>query len=239
MARARGADFSSYQDLTATRAAIAQGVEFGIVKLTEGLGYVNPLAPAQLELLREHGAVVAVYHFLSHDVDGARQWDHFEAHLPGVRCPVAVDHEPDRGVTPSDVTVREFIRRGHQRGHKVGRYGSLNVMTRKLGEDWRWIAKWSPQAPALGWDVWQFADGPGPDWNLFNGDAGELRHWADTMAATTHPRRRQLQPPARWWLHDELATRALGPYRLPRVGAALLAYALRHSRSNRYTIERK
>jgi hypothetical protein len=235
MTRARGADFSSYQDLTATRAAITRGLDFGVVKLTEGVDYVNVLAPAQLELLLEHGAIVAVYHFLSHDVDGARQWDHFESHLPGARCPVAVDHEPDRGVTPSDLTVREFIRRGHQRGYKVGRYGSLNVMSRKLGEDWRWVAKWSTTPPAIRWDVWQFADGPGPDWNQFDGDAAALRRWAITMST----RRGAARTPARWWVHDELATRALGPYRLPRLAAALVAYALRHPRSSRYTIARK
>lgn len=234
MTRARGGDFSSYQDEAATRKAIAHGLDFGIVKATQGLGYVNPLLHLQLKLLREHGAIAGVYHFLEPGENGARQWDFFEqTSSAGVVRLVAVDHEAnEHGVTPADDVVRAFIRRGRQRGYRVGRYGSSGVMRRSLGEDWRWLAWWNPGPPPLKWDVWQFSSAGGQDWNVFRGDVAALHRWAAANSQIT-------RPALRWWIHDDAAQRALGPFRLARAGGALVAYALRHPRSGAYTVTRQ
>jgi GH25 family lysozyme M1 (1,4-beta-N-acetylmuramidase) len=234
-ARARGADFSSYQAERGVRTAIAHGLDFGIVKLTQGVGYVNPYARRQVKLLHEDGAVVGLYHFLEPNLDGARQWDHFEqsmrANLLYAGVLVAVDHESLNGVTPADQVARAFIRRGQQRGFRVGRYGSTGTTMRySLGENWRWVARWGNTPPAGAWDVWQF-DGSGQDLNVFRGDRAHLHAWAATMATPAAPR-------PRWWIHDLTAPHALGPYRLARVAPALLTYAARHPRSTRYSVER-
>jgi GH25 family lysozyme M1 (1,4-beta-N-acetylmuramidase) len=233
--RARGADFSSFQSEAATRAAIARGLAFGIVKLTQGAGYVNPLARTQVKLLREDGAVVGLYHFLEPHIDGARQWDHFEqtlrASLLYAGVLVAVDHEPLNGVLPADAVARAFIRRGQHRGFRVGRYGSSGTTMRYvLGENWRWVAQWTASPPAGRWDVWQFS-GTGQDWNVFRGDRAQLHAWAAAMATPAPPK-------PRWWIHDVTTKHALGPYRLARVAPAFLTYAARHPRSTHYTLER-
>jgi GH25 family lysozyme M1 (1,4-beta-N-acetylmuramidase) len=235
MARARGADFSSFQSEAETRAAIAHGLDFGIVKLTQGLGYVNPLAHRQLQLLTEHGAVTGLYHFANPHEDGARQFDFFEAHarLYPTRL-VAVDHEADQhGVTPSDAILRAFIRRAHQRGYKVGRYGSSGVIRRSLGEDWKWVAWWNPQAPPFRWDIWQFTS-RGGDWNLFNGNVAALRAFAAKYGGAP---RRPAKP--RWWIHDPKTSHSFGPYGLVRAGQVFVYQAARHPRSSKYTIQRK
>lgn len=241
MTKSRGADFSSAQDLAAVRRALAQGIDFAFVKLTQGTGYVNPRATDQtVELGRR---IVGYYHFLTADADGAAQWDHFERSLASVNPywhggPIAVDHESDRGVMPPDYIAAAFIRRARQRGFKVGRYASGAVFqrTRSLGEAWRWVAWWGPTPPLFAWDVWQFSDGGGEqDWNLFNGDAEQLAAWARKVGHYKWPP----HPPRRWWLHDDFTHRARGPYRLPALGAALVTYLARHPKTARLRLERK
>lgn len=233
--RARGADFSSAQDLAAVRRA-ADEITFGFVKTTQGVGYINPSAQEQFRVL--NGKVRGVYHFLTADADGAAQWDHFEAHLVYPKPHLfAVDHETLNGVMPPDHIVQAFIRRGHQRGFKVGRYANGSVFRRapSLGEDWRWVAWWAPTPPPFKWDVWQFSDGDGKqDWNVYNGDLAQLKTWAKRAGMRTRPR-----PVLRWWLHDDFAKLARGPFRLPAIGAALVAYAARHPKSSRLRLERK
>lgn len=235
--RARGADFSSYQDAAHVQSAINTGLNFALVKLTQSDNYASPAARFQLGRLEAVGAHVGLYHFLSHDVDGARQWDYFEDHLPalGPFSVVACDQESDRGVLVPDSIARSFIKRGQQRGFKVGRYGDARVMTRRLGEDWRWYARWAGTPPSGAWDVWQFEEGKhgDPDWNVFKGTPAELATWWTTHGARARPSK------PRWWLHDELEKVALGPYRLPQLGPRLIAYVARHGRSSRFELVRK
>jgi GH25 family lysozyme M1 (1,4-beta-N-acetylmuramidase) len=239
--RARGADYSSYQTLPTVSASVhANELAFAFVKTTQGLEYVNPLARQQLQLLEQNARCVGLYHFLTHDVDGARQWDHFEATLHWARRPlVACDQESDNGVLVPDAIARAFIRRGRQRGYLVGRYGDARVMGRRLGESWRWYARWAMTPPAGKWDFWQYAAGAhgAPDWNVFRGDVAELeRFWNAHTDVPTRPRR---TPPLRWWLHDEHEKRALGPYLLPELAAHVVAYIARHPHSRRFELVRK
>jgi hypothetical protein len=247
--RARGADFSSYQSYATTIAAVQGdgGLHFGIVKFTEGLDYINPALADQVNVLRNLSALAGAYHFLTPD-DGARQWDHFEQQLArtGVRL-VAADYEAP-GVT--DNIARSFIRRGQQRGYKVGLYGSRGTVTRKLGQDWNWAAWWNPTPPPFAWDIWQFAAGEGgaPDWNIYRGNVNDLGAFGAKMAAPAsagyagkgnkYVAYLKL-PPLAWWIHDEATAGAIGPLSLPGACARLLAYAARHPRSSRYSLERK
>jgi GH25 family lysozyme M1 (1,4-beta-N-acetylmuramidase) len=233
-ARARGADFSSYQGAAGVRTALRHGLDFGIVKLTQGVDYVNPYWREQAGLLRAHGCAVGLYHFLEPHIDGAHQWDHFEhAGIGLVGSVLAVDHESLSGVVPADEVARAFIRRGKQRGYRVGRYGSTGTTMRySLGEDWRWVAKWAATPPAGKWDVWQF-DGSGQDLNVFRGDRAALHAWAAKMSVRT-----VAKPKARWWIHDLAGGHALGPYRLAAVAPAFLAYAARHPHAAHYSLER-
>ncbi|MDI3404414.1 glycoside hydrolase family 25 protein [Streptomyces cavernicola] len=55
----RGIDVSSYQSDFST-----EGVDFVIIKATEGRSYVNPRMSAQAKKARDAGCVVGFYHFL-------------------------------------------------------------------------------------------------------------------------------------------------------------------------------
>jgi GH25 family lysozyme M1 (1,4-beta-N-acetylmuramidase) len=240
MERARGGDFSSFQTLaTVTRFVNEHHPAFSFVKTTQGDHYVNPLARQQIALLEQGGRRVGLYHFLSHDVDGARQWDHFETTVHWARPTlVCCDQESDRDVLVPDAIARAFIRRGQQRGYKVGRYGDARVMGRRLGENWRWYARWAATPPAGAWDFWQFASGesfgPGePDRNVFRGNPAQLElFWAKHSKP-------HLPAPPRWWLHDSLEKRALGPYRLAQLAPRLAVYLARHPRSHQLELVRK
>jgi hypothetical protein len=182
--------------------------------------------------------VVGIYPPLEPHVDGAAQWDHFEraaqSHLVGLHgVLLAVDHEPLSGVLPADAVARAFIRRGQARGYKVGRYGSAGqTMRYVLGENWRWVAEWGSSPPLVRWDVWQFSGAGKQDWNVFRGDRAQLHAWAVTMSTPVKPK-------PRWWLHDAHTGKTLGPFRLARLGPALVYYAARHSSSRSYTLERR
>lgn len=243
MSRARGADFSSWQDTAAVERALAHGLDFAFVKATEGTSYVSPTMPDQLRLLVGRVPVVGLYHFLDAGADGAAQFDHFErsvfesiGHSEPGRL-IAVDYEA-AGVT--DAIARAFIRRGKQRGFRVGLYGSSMIARRRLGQAWTWAAWWSSSPPPFRWQVWQFAAGVAgePDWNVFNGDRAALIRWAGKVTKAV-PKKR---PPLRWWLHDSArADVAVGPWRTGTVPARLGSYlAAHHSGGNRsLRLERK
>lgn len=236
MLRARGADVSSWQDEAATREVLDAGIQFAIVKISDGVtGNPNARAGWQLDLFRTHGVYVGVYHYLQPE-NGAAQWDNFEAHWRALGSPPDVvfagDYE-EKGVT--DVHARAFLRRARQRNFKVGLYGSSEVARRQIGQDWTWAAWWSSSPPPYRWDVWQFSDkGPGgSDLNVFHGGVDELHRFWGRMAGP-----RPATRPA-WWVHDDDTEAALGPFRAPaRVAVAWLAHAARHPSSWHYRIAR-
>lgn len=228
--RARGADFSSAQTL-AEVVEVAKIIDFAFVKASQGVDYVNELLFHQILELRRRGVRVGFYHFLEPEVDGASQWDFFEQTIrqfPGTA--VALDYEA-AGTT--DEQARAFIRRGRQRGFRVGLYGGWEVTKRRLGQDWRWTAYWSQKPPPARFDVWQFTDGGGrQDYDVFKHGLVELHLWWVKQSRRRAPRER-------WWLRDEARAVAIGPLRTATVGLRFVAYSLRHPRSRRYLLERK
>ena len=60
----------SYGDIIANNDAV-------IVKATEGLNYVNPLANAQIQAVQKAGKQLGLYHFIRGDVDTKAQADYF------------------------------------------------------------------------------------------------------------------------------------------------------------------
>lgn len=85
----RGVDVSSWQhpadapiDWSAVKRA---GVEFAIVKATQGTTYVNPWLAEDLDGARAAGLLVGAYHYVEAGVDGAAQGAHFVGSLVGQR----------------------------------------------------------------------------------------------------------------------------------------------------------
>lgn len=241
MTRARGADFSSWQDDAHIAAALEHGLEFAFVKLTQGAPvgspikhhYSYPNAGARLAAFRVKGLVCGVYHFLDAATRGDDQWHYFEAELHKLahhdELLVALDYEA-KGTT--DRQAREFIHAGRKAGYRVGLYSSAGTHAyARLGQAWRWVAKWSKTPPPRGWAFWQFAPGRhgAPDWDLFSGDRAKLHAFAAKNAGRGRYRVTFPGHPVE----------ILGPYRTARAAALhALAYAIRHPRRRSYTVVR-
>lgn len=60
--RSYGVDVASYQSTTVNYS----GAKFAFVKLTEGTGYVNPKAEAQIKSAKDHGLMVMGYFYANH-----------------------------------------------------------------------------------------------------------------------------------------------------------------------------
>ena len=95
-----GIDLSSYQGVPSL-ASLRQlhagnAVDFAYVKVTEGTDYTNPDARAQVEVLREAGIYVGLYHFLTPTAPIPEQVDDFlltAQGLGGSDLPLALDSE--------------------------------------------------------------------------------------------------------------------------------------------------
>lgn len=187
----KGIDVAQFQSLALIESHLPT-IEFGIVKLTEGVTFVNPAHAAQLRAFVESGKAVGVYHFLRHDESGRAQWRHFAEIAGPYRGQVfaAVDHERDEsGRTPADKIARDFIAAGDRAGWKIGRYGSSGETMRiRLNEHWRWVAQWGERKPQPVWHIWQYKGGPGVDENSYYGTPNQFRVFVRKYASHRRPR---------------------------------------------------
>jgi hypothetical protein len=78
-----GIDVSSYQKGVDWSKAFSSGVEFALVKCTEGSTFTDPRADSNLNALAASGRVFGGYHFLHHSTSGAQQAWHFRTVLSG------------------------------------------------------------------------------------------------------------------------------------------------------------
>jgi GH25 family lysozyme M1 (1,4-beta-N-acetylmuramidase) len=173
----QGIDVASFQSLKSIEVVLPT-IGFGIVKATEGSGYVNPIHVAQARTFARAGKAVGFFHFLRHDESARAQWAHFQSviasHHGGVVF--ALDHEMDEGgYIPAPRLARTFIKLAHSHGYKIGRYGSEGeTMRYELGEDWRWVAKWASAPPVVKFDLWQQAGSGQLDMNEWPGTTKTL-----------------------------------------------------------------
>ena len=66
--RSYGVDVASYQSTTVNYS----GAKFAFVKLTEGTGYVNPKAEAQIKSAKAHSLMVMGYFYANHSASVTR-----------------------------------------------------------------------------------------------------------------------------------------------------------------------
>lgn len=79
---AQGVDVSRHQGSIDWRAAQASGIAWAYVKLTEGIGYVDPAADSHLDGARAAGLVVGAYHFARPDTNSPEaDGEHFGTEL--------------------------------------------------------------------------------------------------------------------------------------------------------------
>ncbi|OEU96511.1 GH25 family lysozyme [Streptomyces oceani] len=178
-----GVDVSSHQS-----SYDPSGLDFVIVKATEGRSYVNPRMADQAKAARDEGCVVGFYHFLWPGNIEA-QAEYFIA--KAVEDPgdlLAADWEQNsQGTHPSNAEKDRFIREvkrlrpNHQVLLYCNRYFWLNHDTTSYAGDGLWIADYvsrgEPRIQA-DWRLHQYTDQP-LDKNVADFSSRQaLRDWA-------------------------------------------------------------
>jgi lysozyme len=183
-----GIDLSQYQAATPPLA----GLDFAIVKATEGDGYTDPRYHAHAADVRRAGKVLAAYHFGRSEASGAAQAAHFLSVVGSDTKLVALDIEG--ASAPSDAQAREFIAACRKAGKRTGVYHSLSGFPLGLGQDFNWVADWRGQgAPSIPWAFWQTTSSGAVagyagrlDLDLYSGDLASLHALAGISAPVTH-----------------------------------------------------
>lgn len=169
-AGARGVDVSTWQhpggqpiDWEAVEAA---GVTFALVKITQGVGYVNPWGLADLDDARAAGLLVGAYHYYEVGAPAAEQAAHMVGSLMGQHLDLGVflDWEPapmDQWAASGQVNA--FLEAAKEGRPGCGLYCDVawwdmlrgaGVQPPKL-----WLAAWSETTAPAGSTIWQSGTG--------------------------------------------------------------------------------
>lgn len=159
-----GVDVSSYNPTYDT-----DGLDFVIVKATEGHSYTNPYRGKQADRARDAGCVVGFYHFLhgGHGLRLARisaQARYFVKHAGAKDGDIlALDWETDpHGRRPTSGQKDKFLRKVKKLcpGHRVILYCNRDLWTKKgtghYNGDGLWIADYRKAGDPLIHDEWVF-----------------------------------------------------------------------------------
>lgn len=224
-----GIDIASYQSTDYS----TSGLDFVLVKATEGSSYVNPKHAAQVATGRAHGLVVGHYHFVRGGSMTA-QADYFLAHAtPKAGDVLAFDWE-DTAVSGPDKDAWLRHVQAKAPDHRVIMYSNLDFWLHRdstsFCADGLWIA--DPSAPEgrprieHPWLFHQYSSAGGLDRNVGNfADPGALRTWA--LKGTKPPAARPKHEPypgAGWFItgrhsavvtamHQRLVAVGCGRYR--------------------------
>lgn len=180
-----GQDWSSYQSETPS----VTGLDFAVIKATEGTGYINPKMGRQAAVARTAGLVTGFYHFL-HPGDPLGQAAYFvekAVSLPGDI--LACDWESSSAGSPTCGEKDRFIRevKRLRPDHRVILYCNVSFWktrdTTSYAGEGLWIADPShPEGrPAIEapWVIHQYSDAGGVDRNVATfSSRAEMRAWA-------------------------------------------------------------
>jgi GH25 family lysozyme M1 (1,4-beta-N-acetylmuramidase) len=160
-----GIDTSAYNLRVDWQKVAAAGAEFAIVKVTDGNGYTNPRAAAQVQGALDAGLLVALYHFaqpdgpnwiVDADAEGERL-DHIADDFEfkhGRQFFTFLDVERNLTLTAAEVPnwrawCREFRRWCREEGERrIGWYsGKYFTAALQLEQDWEETLLWMAQYP--------------------------------------------------------------------------------------------
>lgn len=191
----RGVDASHWNTIN-FEALKASGIDFVILKATEGNYFIDPKFDESWRLSLDNNLAVMIYHFFRGDVVGGNQSnyciDNSQEFLTAVnnKTVIFADVETEDGV---DVQTRRgrlkrFCNRTLERGIQVGNYSSPYLWSSLIGDVswannyWQWLAHWIRDNPTLpvGWTWekakwWQRGIYPRHDWiDYIGGIDGEV-----------------------------------------------------------------
>ncbi|GAF68328.1 unnamed protein product [marine sediment metagenome] len=143
------------------------GIEFVIIKATEGVTYVDPTFIANWDGAKEAGLLVSAYHMLWPQLSPTKQAEHF-LNTMGEReadFPLALDVELNKTEGNIGAVVEEvLLALEAKEGRKPIIYTAQSFWGRHVGwaPGWSayalWVADYGAAAPAIpvGWEVYDF-----------------------------------------------------------------------------------
>lgn len=191
----KGIDVSAYQSSTFG----TSGIDFVIIKATQGTGYINPKMTAQAAHARDKGLLVGFYHFLTKgNVQAQAEYFVEKADSAGVDI-LAADWEkdPQTGKTPTNAEKDEFLRavKKLRPGHRVILYTGQNLWVTEdktsFVQDGLWIAQYNgrPGKPAIRaeWLIHQYTSTP-LDTNVAQFESkADMKAWMEGTAEENMP----------------------------------------------------
>lgn len=142
--RQLGIDAAAYQGTSMTAYHNA-GAKFGIIKLTEGTGYINPKAHYQIKSLHANHLYVHAYHFATFGYNTSRAKAEAKFFVNRAKAEniskkryLWLDWETGSGncVTGGKVAstkaILTFMKVCHDAGYKVGLYSSANLLRNNI-----------------------------------------------------------------------------------------------------------
>ena len=183
----QGIDVASYQPETYA----TSGLDFVMVKATQGTSYINPRMGRQAATARSAGLVLGFYHFLETGNIAAQAQFFVDkcASLLGDLLVVDWETDPVAKTSPSNAEKDEFLaqlahlRPTHQNGLYCNRDFWLNRDRTSVCGDFLWIADPDHAAghPAIKhpWTIHQYGETGSTDKNVANfADRQAMREWA-------------------------------------------------------------
>ncbi|MFJ2399867.1 glycoside hydrolase family 25 protein [Streptomyces xanthochromogenes] len=181
-----GQDWASYQSATPD----TSGLSFTFIKITEGLGYTNPLWARQRDHAKANGLVVGFYHYPHIANDPVAEADFFLRQINLAPGDLLVLDWEWYGQNVSNATARAYKTawlarvKASAHGHRVGVYADRNnwltVDADSNAGDFLWIADYVPAGqPRIqaDWLFHQYGSQP-VDKDYCHLDAAALRAWA-------------------------------------------------------------
>jgi len=144
-----GIDVSNHNGVIDFQRVAAAGIEFAIVKASEGTSYVDPRFTTNVDGAHQQGLKVGAYHFYRKNSDGMAQAQHFMQQVAGVTLdlPLVIDVEDwgnDLFADEDNVAqqLRQMVTALSDSGHRVMIYTNGDGYTRYYKNHFTDIPLW-------------------------------------------------------------------------------------------------
>lgn len=164
----KGIDVSHHQGTINWTSVANDGVEFAIIKATEGTSFFDPVCSTNVANAKANGIKVGVYHFarFTSNVEALAEAQYFLNRINGLDLdlPLVLDIEVDEGdIGKSALTAaaRTFLDYLKSQDRKVMIYTYHNFYTNDIDATGYplWIARYGVNSPGINdWTIWQYTD---------------------------------------------------------------------------------
>jgi lysozyme len=168
----KGIDVSKWQGTIDWKKVKSCGVDFVIIKATEGQRTTDPNFLQNVKGAKEAGLKVGAYHYAHPDNDPIKEVEHFLTVTAGIELdlPPALDLEVNKGLSKAQVTnfARKWLSELEKRiGRKPLFYSYTHFIRSYIGKEvsaWPlWIAHYGVTTPGTNgvwdrWEIFQYSD---------------------------------------------------------------------------------